>query len=266
MGVGRDLAAAYAAKLREAQARVPREAGAALARTETVTIEHKDRRVASHSDSNPPRRGALKAMIAATAGALALGAGLAFWGTSRPAVRLASHRCEGAAMKPRVLVAYATRAGSTGEIGEAIAKQLCADGFDAELREVSTVGSLDGYAAVVLGSAVRYGDWLPEMLAFMRANAAALKQRPPALFTACNKARDTSAASLAEMAAYVKAARAIVEPAMHTFFAGKIDLATLSFFERMVVKMIGSPVGDARDWAAIGAWARSLAPWVAGRG
>ncbi|MCK7496619.1 MAG: hypothetical protein MZW92_41180 [Comamonadaceae bacterium] len=82
--------------------------------------------------------------------------------------------------------------------------QLCAEGFDAELREVSSVSSLDGYAAIVLGSAVRYGDWLPEMLAFMRAHTAALQQRPLALFTACNKAKDTSLTAQAEMAAYAK--------------------------------------------------------------
>lgn len=163
-------------------------------------------------------------------------------------------------MARKVLVAYATRAGSTGEIGAAIARQLCAEGFDAELREVSSVSGLDGYAAVVLGSAVRYGDWLPEMLAFMRANAGTLQQRPLALFTACNKAKDASIAAQTEMAAYVKAARAIVEPQVQRFFAGKIDFKTLSLFETMVVKMIGSPEGDFRDWAAIGAWAQSLVP------
>lgn len=162
-------------------------------------------------------------------------------------------------MKAKVLVAYATRAGSTGEIGEAIARQLCAEGFDAELREVSRVGSVEGYAAVVLGSAVRFGDWLPEMLGFMRTHAGALKQRPLALFTACNKAKDRSDASVAEMAAYAKAALAIVPPRDHVFFAGKIDFRTLSFFEKMVVRMIGSPEGDFRDWAAIRAWAQSVA-------
>ena len=42
--------------------------------------------------------------------------------------------------------------------------------------------------------------------------------------------------------------------------AGKLDPATLSWFERFVVKMIGSPEGDFRDWAAIKSWAKSLAP------
>jgi menaquinone-dependent protoporphyrinogen IX oxidase len=77
---------------------------------------------------------------------------------------------------------------------------------------------------------------------------------------ALGKAEDASIASQAEMAAYAKAARAIALPQAHHFFAGKIDLETLSFFEQMVVKTIGSPEGDFRDGAAIGAWAQSLVP------
>lgn len=158
----------------------------------------------------------------------------------------------------KILVAYASRAGSTGEIGDAIARQLCADGFEADLREVSRVDSIDGYTAVILGSAIRYGDWLPEMLTFMRHHQAALVQRPLAYFTACNKAKDQSAAVLAELQSYSKSARTIVQPRTETFFAGKIDPATLSFFERMVVKMIGTTQGDFRDWVVINNWARSL--------
>jgi menaquinone-dependent protoporphyrinogen oxidase len=213
------------------------------------------------SENTPvQRRGALQRSLGISSAVLALGAGFTWWGTRRPSVTLARQQCADGSLARKVLLAYATRAGSTGEIGAAIAKQLCAEGFDAELREVSSVQGLDGYAAVVLGSAVRYGDWLPEMLAFMRAHAAALQQRPLALFTACNKAEDQSIASQAEMAAYVKAARAIALPQAHRFFAGKIDFKTLSFFEKLVVKMIGSPEGDFRDWPAIGAWAQSLVP------
>lgn len=163
-------------------------------------------------------------------------------------------------MNAKVLVVYATRAGSTGEIGDAIGQQLCAEGWQADVKEVSAVASLEGYDAVIVGSAVRYGNWLPEMLAFMQRHQAALRQRPLACFTACNKAKDQSVASVTEMKAYSKAARELVEPKAEVFLAGKIDPATLSWFERMMVKLIGSPEGDFRDWAVIKAWARSIAP------
>lgn len=113
-------------------------------------------------------------------------------------------------------------------------------------------------AALVLGSAVRYGDWLPEVLTFMRTHALASKQRLLALFAAGNKAKDSSDAALAETAACMRATREIAEPTAHRSFAGKIDFKTLLFFEKMVPKMIGSPEGDFGDWAAI---ARGRARW-----
>ena len=59
-------------------------------------------------------------------------------------------------------------------------------------------------------------------------------------------------------AVYVKAVRALITPRTEVFFAGKVDPATLSFFERLVVKMVKSPIGDRRDWGRIRAWADDL--------
>ena len=64
-------------------------------------------------------------------------------------------------MKKKVLVVYATRAGSTGEVAQVISERLCAMGFDAQIQSVESVNNLSGFQAVVIGSAVRYGAWLP---------------------------------------------------------------------------------------------------------
>src|SRR3712207_229163 len=58
------------------------------------------------------------------------------------------------------LVAVASRHGSTNEIARAIAEELRTRGLDAEVRDAEEVDVLDGYEAVVLGSAVYMGDWL----------------------------------------------------------------------------------------------------------
>jgi menaquinone-dependent protoporphyrinogen oxidase len=51
----------------------------------------------------------------------------------------------------------------------------------------------------------------------------------------------------------------------HRTFPGKLDPAVLGTGERMVVKMVGAPSGDFRDWDAIGAWgARIVARTEAG--
>lgn len=185
---------------------------------------------------------------------------MVWWGTRQPKIALVRSECKGKDIGKKIPVAYASRAGSTGEIANAIAKRLCAEGFDVDVREVSSLAALDNYAAIVIGSAVRYGAWLPEIQKFMQRHKQALAQRPLAYFTACNKARDQSAASIAGMKEYSKAAHEIAQPKSDAFFAGKLDAATLSLFDRMVVRMIGSPMGDFRDWAAIDAWAKSLVP------
>ena len=45
----------------------------------------------------------------------------------------------------------------------------------------------------------------------------------------------------------------------HRVFAGKADKDVFGFAERMVVRMVKNPYGDHRDWAAIRAWAMSIA-------
>lgn len=161
-------------------------------------------------------------------------------------------------MNRKLLVTYATRAGSTGEVAQAIAERLCSQGFDAEVRPVAAVGSLDGFQAVVLGSAVRYGAWLPEMLKFVEAQRRALEVLPVAVFTVHMQALDDSEASGKTRRTYSQAASQAVTPRDEAWFAGKVDPATLSFFERWAVRLVKSPVGDLRDWPRIRAWADGL--------
>jgi menaquinone-dependent protoporphyrinogen oxidase len=159
----------------------------------------------------------------------------------------------------RILVTYATRAGSTGEIAQALAKQLCSHGFETDVRPVQDVKDLQGYGGVVLGSAVRYGAWLPEMLIFISDKQDALARLPVALFTAHMQALEDSAAHRATRASYTQAVRKHLAPRREAFFPGKIDPATLTFFERMAVKFVKSSIGDKRDWQAISQWADELA-------
>jgi len=53
----------------------------------------------------------------------------------------------------RVLVAYATRFGSTRDVAEAVASSLRAARLEADVAPVKEVRGLEGYGAVVLGTA-----------------------------------------------------------------------------------------------------------------
>jgi len=212
-----------------------------------------------NTPSTPPRRIALRRIAIGLAGVAAVAAGFVGWAVRRPAVVLASSRCPGGStVNVKLLVTYATRAGSTAEVAQAIGERMCSQGFDAELRPVAAVGSLDGYQAVVLGSAVRYGAWLPEMLKFVEAQRTALVALPVAVFTTHIQALDDSQASSTARTGYSQALHKALTPRDEAWFAGKVDPATLSFIERMAVKLVKSPLGDLRDWARIRAWADGL--------
>jgi menaquinone-dependent protoporphyrinogen oxidase len=201
--------------------------------------------------------------LVALAGVAAIAAGIraATW---RPATTLITSACQGdTQMTDRILVAYATRTGSTAEVADRIARHLCEAGLAAEARPVGEVTGLDGYSGAVLGSAVRYGSWLPEMTDFVSENRGALSAMPVAYFTMHMLALGDDPAAAAERAKYTAKARDLVTPADEVFFEGMIEPARLSLFDRLAVRLVKSPVGDRRDWDRIAAWADELAPQLA---
>jgi menaquinone-dependent protoporphyrinogen oxidase len=213
------------------------------------------------SDAAPAgtRRKVLRRIGIGIAALIAISGGLIAWGVRRPQPVLVNTACQGSSeMKRKVLIAYATRAGSTAEVAQTISEQLCKAGMQTEVRPVKALRTLEGYDAVILGSAIRYSAWLPEMLAFIQAQQPALARLPVAIFTLHIQALGEDAASRETRGRYTQAARALITPRSEAFFAGKVDPATLSFFERLAVKMVKSPIGDKRDWNQIRSWADEL--------
>ncbi len=162
-------------------------------------------------------------------------------------------------MSRKILVTYASKAGSTAEIAGAIAETLGESGAAVDLRPARAVQSLDGYQMVVIGSAIRIGAWLPEALQFVKANQAQLAQLPVAIFSAHMENLGDDETSRQARAAYSAPVRALVKPAAEMFFAGKIELARLSFLERVMSRMMKSVDEDKRNWDLIRAWAAGLA-------
>jgi len=181
-------------------------------------------------------------------------------GTQVPAVPFTHSTCgpEGA---KRVLVAYGSQYGSTGEISQAIADRLCARGLSADVRRVQEAGDPSDYDAVVLGSAVQGGKWLPSALAYLEEHAAVLNRLPLAAFCVHMIYLDDSEESAAKRSAYLDAVYASVTPTTEGFFAGKLGPMRLP--GRLALQWVGLPEGDLRDWGAIAAWADSVFPDLA---
>ena len=158
----------------------------------------------------------------------------------------------------RILVAYATKKGSTKEIAEAIAKELQAAGHTADAVEITKEASLQGYDAVVIGGPMYMGHIDVRVGKFVKRHSTEFAKVPVAGFVVCLAAATKDPEGMAWAEKALHAALAPLQPVAETVFAGKLVPEKLSWFQRWITKKVKSPVGDFRDWAAIAAWARDL--------
>lgn len=166
-------------------------------------------------------------------------------------------------MDKKILITYATRAGSTVEIAAIIGETLSKHGFAVDVKPVSENPSLDGYQAVLMGSAIRMGSWLPEAVDFVRKNQSALNQLPTSIFTLHMLNSGDDETSRAARQAYIAPVRELLPSVNEVFFRGKLDYKTLSFFDRLIAKAVetpDNPPGDFRDWDKIRDWSQSIFP------
>jgi menaquinone-dependent protoporphyrinogen oxidase len=161
----------------------------------------------------------------------------------------------------KVLVAVASKHGATDQIAREISASLrdtlsaAAPAAAVEVRAVDQVQSVDGYDAVVLGSAVYMGHWLPVARKFADQQAAALSAVPVWLFSS-GPIGDPPKPE--QDAVEVAAISAALGARGHHNFTGRLDKQRLGFTERAVTRALHAAEGDFRDWPAIREWAREI--------
>lgn len=168
-------------------------------------------------------------------------------------------------MRERILVTYATRTGWTVGVAEAIGGTLAQGGVHVDVCAMQEVADLAPYRAVVAGSAIQAGQWLPEAMQFIEAHRAELSRVPFAAFLVCmtlampgNKYRDF-------VAGWLEPVRQVVRPVSEGLFAGGLGISKVPSlgnrlkFRLSVLFGVWSE-GDHRDWDAIRVWADSTRP------
>jgi menaquinone-dependent protoporphyrinogen oxidase len=203
-----------------------------------------------------------------TLGTLALGSGML---APRPAQAAKAdfvqtqcgHSSNGA---KKVLVAYTSYCGSTGEVAATMGQALCDQGLSVDVRQTKNIHDLTPYKAVVLGSAVRSSSWWPEAIEFVDGHEKELRHMPVAYFLTCLALYKDNPGSR-------KVARSYMDPVLNAvpsvkvidmgFFAGALNYSKLNLIYRTVMKSKmkkrGVPQGDFRNFNAIRAWATGLA-------
>jgi menaquinone-dependent protoporphyrinogen oxidase len=155
-------------------------------------------------------------------------------------------------IRTRILVAYASRHGSTREVADAVAATLRARGLSANVMPAAEVGHLRGYVGVVLGGALSMGRLHRDARRFLARHHDALAGRRLAVFALGPRTLEPEdvAGSRAQL---TRALASAPPPVSVAVFGGVVRPAELRFpFSRL-------PASDARDWAAIETWASALA-------
>jgi menaquinone-dependent protoporphyrinogen oxidase len=153
-----------------------------------------------------------------------------------------------------ILLAYATRYGSTQEVAETITAALREAGFEVDIQPMQEVRMLDNYDAVVLGAAIYNTRWHPDAHHFLSQHQETLRQRPVAIF-ALGPLSTSDAAMLRSRRQLDRELEKYpwLKPVALEMFVGKLDPSKLGFLGRLV-----STASDHRDWDAIRSWANAL--------
>jgi menaquinone-dependent protoporphyrinogen oxidase len=156
-----------------------------------------------------------------------------------------------------VLIAVASRHGSTAEIAEVIGADLRQSGLEVDVLDAGHLKSIEPYDAAIVGSAVYMGNWLAEARSFVARHQPRLATIPVWLFSSgpigADQPQPASPPAHLEELIHATNARG------HRTFVGMLDKDKLSLGERLIATVVRAPAGDYRDWDEIDAWARDIA-------
>lgn len=188
----------------------------------------------------------------------------------------------------RVLVTYATMAGSTAEVAQAVGEQIAKGGSQVEVKPISEVNDLDGYDGVVIGGPMIMG-WHRAALKFLKKNRGTFQHIPLAIFVTAMSLTQTGETNLegvpvyvdenlpkapekegnlnfreryARLSNYLQPILRAISPAKPTsmaIFGGRMEYGRLKWWAVLFAMLIiRAPAGERRNWAAIRAWAAEL--------
>ena len=168
---------------------------------------------------------------------------------------------------PRVLVGYATAAGSTAGIAERIADTLRERGCAVVCRPVGPDLDPSGYDALVVGSAVHDMAWLRPAVDFLGRVPAGDGMR-----VWCFSVGGMTPAGPVTRRMTTREVRRVEEgfppgcrAREHRFFGGIVELKEVPLWGRLFWRVFGGRSGDHRDWPAVESWARQIAAALQGR-
>jgi len=159
-----------------------------------------------------------------------------------------------------ILLAYASKAGSTGGASMIIGKEIAEQGAIVEVRRIDSVSDVSKYDAFVLGTAIRAGKPLSEFTKFITKNKKILNEKPVAIFLTCMTLSKDTPETRKKVEKYFDTVKINISPKAEGYFAGRMDYSKLNFLTKFIVKnMVKVPEGDFINEKELKKWAVSAA-------
>jgi len=166
----------------------------------------------------------------------------------------------------KILVAYASAHGTTGEIAAFISKTLEVYGAEVTYASVETIESVQEYDAFILGTAIHEGIWLRSMMLFIDKFEAELAQKPVYFFISCIRIVESDGYDHVMKNYMDTKTLEKLKVRNVNAFGGAIKLKEINWDERWTLglRYDGTNLqqrlnADYRDWYAIGAWVNNIA-------
>ena len=165
-------------------------------------------------------------------------------------------------MEIKVLAAYASTYGSTQEVAEVMAASLRQEGLTVDIQPARNVRTLAGYNAVVLGAPLYMFHLHKDALHFLARHRQAFTAGLPIAIFAGGPFGSGDEKEWQEVRKQFDQELAKfpwLKPVAVEVIGGRFDPARLRFPWNLIPALKQMSPSDLRDWAAIQAWASSLA-------
>jgi menaquinone-dependent protoporphyrinogen oxidase len=159
----------------------------------------------------------------------------------------------------KVLIAFASKHGYTAESAELIGGWMREAGLTVDVKRAAEVENLAPYEFIILGTAVKGENVLPDAVDFVERFREDLRVKPAAYFALSMLMADPSDENRKHVAAVLNKLRFEMRPWDLGIFSGVRDPKTLSWVLNWSVRQTKAPLGDFRDPEAMKSWTERLA-------
>jgi len=157
----------------------------------------------------------------------------------------------------KVLVAYASKQGSTKEVAKSIAETLKHEDIDAVAVSIDSVASVAEYDGVIIGAPINGMRWRQDAVDFVGIHQSELQDKTVAYFSLSYTAVLGRKMWKKQIAKAFDSVIKQTEPVQTATFGGRVD-DELPSVVRFVFGVPKDTPKDQRDWEQIGAWARAF--------